>query len=466
MSPRHDSAGGTCARSSYSSPSPQLAAIVPVDAEQEHARLGAVFASLFSTRCRNMTLMCNDPVIFVAWNDWSRIPGGFDVMRADNTSLSARIDAIAPYCDVANGSCDSEDHCREQMLNTTCIASLDLWRLELAQLQLRWWYSLKREIFFVARLLASCQVQGSDKCVQVVGSELAAREASVASLRPSFYSKLFTVVMFAPSIREIVANRPCSDKIPCLANILAPVLAAKEQSSVSNAIREALAAFEPDQADSAAFFAEVVRNASKPTLECGFYHTPNSVRRQECPLLARQLALFSENALDRNSWAYMTRGQEEQLKIMYDNCWLNCRLWLRVPLLAEASLRRRNQLMVSLVRYIRVLCDSPACLAAASNATWKAGEPDSHRTDFQRFYMSKLFVVMSICVDCLLIAVGLTVAFIAIGVWKVAAVSMTFLVMLSLTVSVVVLDLAVYITIFTRASIKSLDWAFALVSVW
>ncbi len=386
------------------------------------------------------------------------------MIRIDNASLTARLDAIAPFCDVANGSCENEDHCREQMLNTTCVASLELWRLELAQLQLRWWYSLKRESVFVSRLLASCQVQGSDECVKVVGRELAVRESNVASLRPSFSSKLFTVVMFAPTIREIVAKMPCNDKLPCLADVLAPVVAAKEQISASDAIREALAAFDPDQADSDAFFAEVVRNASRPTLECGFYHTPNSIRRRECPLLERQVALFSENALDRNSWFYMTRGQWEQLKIMYDNCWLNCRLWLRAPILAESSLARRNQLMVSLVRYIRVLCDSPTCLAAASDATWKAGEPDSYGSDFQRFYMSKLFVVVSICVDCLLIAVGLTIAFIAIAVWKVAAVSMTFLAMLSLTASVVVLDLAVYITIFTRASIKSLDWAFALVS--
>ncbi len=158
---------------------------MPVDAEAVFARLKETFRRLLKERCGDTAANCVDLSVFLASNDRSRVPGAFELMRAANHTLTHLIASIAPYCDVRNGSCDSEEECIAQMANETCVRSLEHARMEEFQLEMRWWYSLKRERAFLDRLLAACQLQGGVFCVDGVNVEIAAHDAAIVAARPS-----------------------------------------------------------------------------------------------------------------------------------------------------------------------------------------------------------------------------------------------------------------------------------------
>ncbi len=443
----------------------QVAAIVPVDAEQENDRLRAVVVAMMQSQCDVITLVCPEPSFFLAWNDWTRVPGGVEAMQARNMTLLQRFADVAPYCDVANGSCADEDECRSQMRNSTCLSELAFLRFELAQLQVRWWYSLRRESGFVARLLASCQVQGGATCEQEVGRELTARQAKVAALQPLLSSGLFKGVLFGSDATEELAGRPCNAKLPCLANLLAPILAATDEVGVATGIREAVAALEPDPAESNAFFAEVVQNASKSFKRCGFYHEMTRPATHRCPLEVKQLMEFAVRHRGRNPWVWLEQKQVGVLATMYSMCWTDCDLLRAAARYAKVAVRLRKNSMVDLVRYVRFLCDSPACLSSSLVATMKMTviiDP-LDVTSFQSLGPSKIYLVLSLMLNALLFIAGAAIAFWAVLVWKVSHMTVPYLTMLLLILVSIVLDMPSSIYFLTSISLRAIR-SFTVVS--
>ncbi len=371
-------------------------------------------------------------------------------MRASNTTLTQLIDSLAPYCDVANESCGSMEECQQQLSNRTCLTNLESARLEQSQVQLRWWYSLKRERAFLVRLLAACEVQGGATCMRVVNGHLATHDADIALQQPPIDSTLLNR-MLKNSVAVEQAQRRCDEKPPCVSKLLAPVWAVKEETSIRDAIREALWALEPDPSDSAAFFGELTQLASKPFQRCGFYHGLGDIYPVRCPV---------EDAQSRNLWNFMiqkkgrdflTKSQAVQFEVMFRACWLDCALFGLAELFSISAVRRRKDSGVNLVRYIRILCDSQSCLRAATDAVWTAGLPSGVLV-LQKNPASKLYAVISISLNCLLITVGFAVAVLAGFVWKVAPMMITYLVILALSVVAMILNMVFSIAALTGSS--------------
>ncbi len=424
---------------------------MPEDAALEEARLDTVARSFLLSRCQNFTENCFDAEFFLAWNDWCRVPIGVDTVVARNMSLTQRITELAPYCDVANGSCVDEDECKAQLANTTCRSKLRFSRFQQTQLQLRWWYSLRRESAFVARLLASCQLQGSATCERVVGEERAAREAIVLALRPSFLSALYGKEVGLDFPRRELESRPCGGKLPCLADLLAPALAAKSEAGVANAIVETQTLMEPDPQDSATFLAKFVRNVSIPFKPCGFSRDPVSREARRCKMEFDQISDLVSNLRSLSPWIYATAEHVSVLDAMFSGCWLNCVLVQRGGLVMAGAEFDRHAMRAYVVRYLRIMCDSQVCLRASSEAVQRVVLVGRSSFLLPQLPVSKLFAVMSIALDCALFVAGAAIAVLAIAVWKVARIAVPYIVMLGLTMLSIALDMSIYILVIVRS---------------
>ncbi len=355
-------------------------------------------------------------------------------MRGANGTLARYIGSIGPFCDVANGSCDSQEECEVQMQNLTCIRDLEHAKFEQSQVMLRWWYSLKRERAFLGRLFAACELQGGAACAQGVRAEIEAHDAAIEASRPSL-SKWWRELMMTGSLQFTF---PCGGKEPCLSTFVAPILAAKDSIGVTDAITRVLASFEPNSTSSAAFFADFVRNVTQPVPQCGFFMS--DFYPAYCP--AEKIQIRDLFRVKSDIVALVTESQVEVLESMFRACWLNCGLLRSAARAGKSAPRERNNTAVNVARYVRVLCDSAACLTSATETLQRIGFPLLQVDPFSDVIISKLFIVISMTLTCVLIAAGLVIPVLAVFVWKIASVMAIYLVILALSGVALILNLS------------------------
>ncbi len=418
----------------------QLAAIVPVDAEHEFARLKDKFERLLSERCGNTSFKCGDVSVFLASNDRARVPGGVDVIRSAGETVARYISSIAPFCDISNGSCESPEECLLQMANVTCVGNLEYARQEEYQLSLRRWYSLKRERAFLDRLLAACIVQGGVACVQGVSAEIAAHDAAVNASQPSL-RKWWSEMFMAGSLFETF---PCdAGKEPCLSVLMAPVLASKDVAGAGEAIDQLFSSFEPDPIASGAFFSELVQNvSSQPILRCGFEKVPIETWPPVCLRANRQTSNLLSFRLRKKAGTLITQSQADTLNALFRACWSDCYFWKAAESFAIYALVERNYTGANLSRYIRIRCESSACLVAATYAVRRRGFAVRDRFRDINTPMPKIYVVVLLTLSCVLLCAGLAIAVLAVFVWKVASLMIIYFVILAVAIVAVILTMA------------------------
>ncbi len=298
-----------------------VAAVAPVDAADEWQRLGADFLSFLQSLCQTETVCNNtfntfDSRVFVSWNDASRVPDA-------SLAVAVQLDSATSHLeDLQNNICFVPENGEETdaWRASGCEYTLRLATLRVAAIRLRQFYALRRERAFLSDLSRACLVWAGTSCSAVVGEAADAMDAEIARVKPAAVDpKLFFAVGLRRVFKE-VNNRTCGAVDPgrqCVAELVQPVLAAQGDARAMHAAFDTmLAFFEPSSpAASDALFAEMTKNASKPTINCGFAPaTTIGVFASPCRQLVDERSDAYFNFMSRSPWLLVTRAQVDALE--------------------------------------------------------------------------------------------------------------------------------------------------------
>jgi hypothetical protein len=290
-----------------------LVAIAPEDAAEEWQRRGAAFATILRGEdCSNATL-CNLPRYFVAWSDWSRVPD-------TSLSVSAQLDAATRELQqLQNGTCATPQSAEEAdaWIAKGCGFVVPLATMKVPALQQRQLYAVRRERAFLSDLSRACLVWAGTACSAVVDEAASAADAQIALLG---LPKLDTEMFIGPRFQEVFGelnSRTCggaNSGRQCIDELVQPVLAAGDDArEVQAAFDAMLASFEPSSAiASDALFAEMVKNASKPGIKCGFERvTSIGLFASACHRLLAQRMVAYMGFLGRAPWLLLTSARRD-----------------------------------------------------------------------------------------------------------------------------------------------------------
>ncbi len=409
-----------------------------------------VAQELFSKRC-GISAFCLDQQLFLSANDWARIPGAAVTINASQVMVEKRLATLENMC--GKSLCDMDGCPIGLWNNKTCVRELEWVQIEQYQLNLRRWYSLRREHAHFIRLKAACMLQGSRACAQAVDERLLAWTNEIVMAQPALKDGEIPFLRDNIQVTNDLANRKCGSRLPCLSSLLDPIIVDGSDAAVRVALQGALHALEPLADLSAAFFEQILRNASKQFVRCGFERSRfASGSKQLCAAEMLEMGHLKLSLSRQSPWNYVTDEQTGLLEEQFKRCWLDCGLWRAAADAARTFSKLRSHLKMAFVRYVRVRCNtSSSCLRVVSNAIMQTPVlPDP--PPLSAFHISRVFAVVAIAVNCTLIVGGLVIVFVIVCVWKVARLLMPILfIVVALTVGFV-FDLNYYAVSLTLAT--------------
>ncbi len=288
--------------------------------------------------------------MFMAWNDWSRVPGSLTSLNASLSAMKARLNELDNDTCVAWVDPTQPDD-EPSLLPPECFGELSFLRMEIKQIYLRIVYLLRRQWKYLSLVSASCLLQGNDVCVSAVMRSQLNLDQRISGMLSSLPIGLHDIHLL-----NNLKTQACNGTFPCLSELIDPVLLTTRVENIRAALRTMLRLLEPSLEHSSLFLSAVLKNASAPLFYCGFYHTYQTIR--ECPTLTKQLYRFRDDFALAEGWKFVTPSVLLSLQQRSRNCLWDCGLYIQAEFMAAVSLTEMAAVRVAIVQHVRILCDS------------------------------------------------------------------------------------------------------------
>lgn len=360
--------------------------------------------------------------------------------------------------------------------NQTCVDEEGVLQSVIVFQKLLIFHSLRREQKHLEYIEAACFAALNQECFSFVRSKMAEQSLKLQVAQPRFRD--LGLDMTTLEMRR--CQQGTNGSLPCLTELLTPLLRAQNRDSALSGLREMSTTFLtpilPPFLE-----AEIVQRALVQSLSC--HSVEYDSNRMICRSLARQIAILRNFFSSIEIHFRFTASLVERISSNAHTCWINCALIFECQREYRRSQLLNLQRLQSLIRLGAILCKDKWCVDVTLGALMPL-QPMNTQT--RRSILHPALFLVGLLVSITLLICSIACILLVILIWKIARpallyLSLLLLVMISeiILIAFWILSLSaeatseqlsiinllagsVHFSVYMIAVVVALDWVFAL----